>query len=142
MNRPLLILHLLGLAMGLSVSFSNLVMGTLIAKAAPAERTILSRFMPAMSHVGNIGLVLIWVTGPILVFSKYGGFAGLPWQFHAKLTAVVILTLAVGVIHMNMRKAIAGDAAAVARIGLVGRITMLSALTALVFAVLAFEPTT
>lgn len=139
MHETLLILHFLGLAMGLTVPFSNIVMAGLIAQAQPNERPILGRFPFAVAKVGNIGLALLWITGPTLLFTKYGGFAGVPWQFHAKLAAVVVLTLGVGFIHMNKRKALAGDAAAMARIQNTAKLTMLSALTAMVFAVLTFK---
>lgn len=139
MNKALLALHLLGLALGLSVPFSNAVMGALIEKAAPNEKSILSRFPPAMSRVGDVGLVLLWITGPVLLFTKHGGFAGMPWTFHVKLTAVVILTACVGLIHANMRKAFGGDVAAMARIRRIGTVALLAALTALVFAVITFD---
>lgn len=139
MQETLLILHFLGFAMGLTVPFANIIMAGLIAKAQPNERPILGRFPFAVALIGNIGLVLLWTTGPALLFTKYDGFAGLPWQFHAKLTAVLVLTLGVGFIHMNKRKALAGDTAAMARIQATAKLTMLSALTALVFAVLTFK---
>ncbi len=139
MNKALLALHLLGLALGLSVPFSNIVMGSLIAKAAPNEKGILARFPPAMSRVGDIGLVLLWITGPTLLFTKHGGFAGQPWTFHVKLTAVVILTACVGMIHANMRKAFSGDAAAMARVQNLGKVALLAALTAVAFAVITFD---
>ena len=138
MNQALLVLHILGVAMGLSVSFSNIVLASIAAKATPDEKKVLSRFPPAMIRVGDIGLLLLLTTGPILLFSKYQGFAGLPWYFHAKLTAVLVLVGAVGFIHMNMRKAYSGDMAAMKRIQTVGPIALISALTAVVFAVLTF----
>jgi hypothetical protein len=139
LNQILLILHFLGLAMGLAVSFSGMVMQGLIDRAAPAEKTVLARFPPAMSRVGDIGLVLLWVSGLTLVFTKWGGFGVMPWTFHVKLTAVVILTALVGFIHSLMRKARNGDAAAAARIKSVGRVAFLFALTAVIFAVLTFD---
>lgn len=139
MQATLLILHFLGLTMGFTVPFSNIVMASLIAKAQPNERPILGRFPFAVTMVGNIGLALLWTTGPALLFTKYGGFAGVPWQFHVKLLAALVLTLGVGFIHMNKRKALAGDAAAMARIQNTGKLTMVAGLTALVFAVLTFK---
>ena len=139
LNQVLLILHFLGLAMGLAVSFSGMVMQGLIDKAAPADKAVLARFPPAMSRVGDIGLVLLWATGLTLVFTKWGGFGVMPWTFHVKLTAVVILTALIGYIHSLMRKARNGDAAAAAQIKSVGRVAFLFALTAVVFAVLTFD---
>ena len=81
LNQVLLILHFLGLAMGLSVSIANTVMSILIAKAARPEKAILGRFPPVMSRIGKIGLSTLWVTGLILVYTKWGGFANLTWPF-------------------------------------------------------------
>lgn len=139
LNQVLLILHFLGLAMGLAVPFSNIVMQGLIGKAAPQEKAVLARFPPSMSRVGDIGLALLWTTGLTMVFTKWGGFGSLPWQFHVKLTAVVILTLLVGYIHALMGKARKGDMAAAARIKVVGNVALLAALTAVIFAVLTFD---
>ncbi len=139
LNEVLLILHFVGLAMGLAVPFSSIVMQGLVAKAAPLEQPVLMRFSPAMSRVGDIGLALLLVTGVTLVFTKYGGFAIMPWQFHVKLAAVALLVALVGYIHVLMGKARKGDAAAAARIPIVGRFTFLLALTAVVFAVLTFD---
>jgi hypothetical protein len=138
-NQILLILHLLGMAMGLAVPFSNIVMQRLVAKAAPPEKAVLDRFPPLMSRIGEIGLALLWTTGPALVYTKWGGFGAFPWQFHVKLTAVVILTLLVGYIQTLMRKARNGDQAAAARIPTIGRLALLASLTAVVFAVLTFD---
>src|SRR5258706_6863169 len=95
LNRVLLIMHFLGLAMGLSVPLANMVLRGMIAKATPPERVVLGGFPPLMSRLGRIGLAILWITGVTMVFTKYGGFAGLPWQFNAKLTAVVLLTVTV-----------------------------------------------
>ena len=140
-NIVLLILHFLGLAMGLSVSFSGMVMGGLIDKAAPAERAVLGRFPPLMARVGDIGLTLLWASGLGLLFFKWGGIANLgnmPWQFHAKLTLVVVLTALVGYIHTLLRKVAKGDMAALARMRIVGGIAFLTAISIVTFAVLAF----
>jgi hypothetical protein len=139
MNQVLLILHLIGLAMGLAVPFTNMVLTGLVAKASPPEREVLARVPPAISRVGDLGLLLLWGTGILLVFTKWGGFGAFPWQFHVKMAAVVILTGLVGYIHTLMRKARRGDLAAAARVPAIGRLAFLAGLTAVVFAVLTFD---
>lgn len=139
LNQLLLFLHFVGMTMGFSVSFSNMVMAGLLGSAAPQEKAVLARFPPKITRVGDVGLVLLWATGLTLVFTKYGGFGIMPWQFHVKLTAVVVLTLVVGYVHSQMRRAAAGDAAAAARIPVAGKVAFTSALTAVLFAVLSFD---
>ncbi len=136
--RVLLILHFVGLAMGLSVSIANLVMSLIIARAAPPEKPILGRFPPMMSRVGYAGLTTLWVTGLLLVFTKYGGFSRLPPQFLFKLSAVVLLTVTILYIAGQERRIRKGDMTAIARIERAGKIAGTLALLAIVFAVLTF----
>ena len=138
-NQALLMLHFVGLALGLAVSFANMVMGGLIAKAAPGEKAVLGRFPPAMSRVGRIGLGLLWVTGVSLLFTKWNGPASLPWPFAVKLSAVVLLTITVGYIYWLERRVAKGDSAAGPRIRLAGMIAMGLALVAILCAVLTFD---
>lgn len=138
-NQVLLVLHFVGLAMGLSVSIANGVMGGLMAKSAPEEREVLGRFLPMMGRIGKIGLTVLWLSGAVLVETRWGGFATLPWQFHAKLTAVVLLTLVVIYIHLQEGQLRRGNASAAARIQAAGKVTPLFAVAAVVFAVLTFD---
>ncbi len=135
----LLVLHFLGLAMGLSVPFANMVMGGLLATAQPTEQPVLGRFPPRMSLVGKIGLVTLWLTGLLMFMQRGTPFSAMPWQFHAKLTAVVLLTILVGYIATLEKRAQGGDRAAAARIRDVGKGTLLLAVSAVVFAVLTFQ---
>jgi uncharacterized membrane protein len=138
-NQGMLVLHFVGLAMGISVSLANIVMLGVMTKAAPAERAVLARFPPAMSKLGRIGLVMLWLTGLTMAYTKWSGIAAMPWQFHVKLTAVVLLTLVVVHIARLEARIARGDAAAAAQIQTVGKIASLCALTAVIFAVLTFD---
>jgi hypothetical protein len=138
LDQTLMVLHFLGLAMGLSTGFANMVMAGLIDKAAPPEKAILGRFPPAMSRIGAIGLTLLWISGISIVMTRYGTFAILPRPFIVKLAAVVLLTLAVIYINVLMPKAQRGDAAAMARIRTLGMLTGPLAIIAVIFAVITF----
>jgi hypothetical protein len=138
LDQFLVIVHFLGLAMGLSTGFSNMVMAGLIAKAAPNEKGVLARFPPAMSRIGAIGLTLLWASGIAIVQTRYGSFAILPRTFIIKIAAVVLLTLGVIYIHILMPRAQKGDMAAAARIQMIGKITGPFALVAIIFAVITF----
>lgn len=137
-NQAFLFMHFVGLALGFSVSVANIVMAVLIARAAPADRAVLARFPPTMSKVGSIGLALLWITGAMLLYAKWGGLASLPWQFHVKLTAVALLTVTTLYIHHLQRLVQAGRAAVIERIEAFGKIATVLAVIALLFAVLTF----
>ena len=139
LTQLLLVLHFLGLAMAMSASFANFTMMGLMQKAAASERDVLARFPPAMSRVGRLGLVLLWITGLTLLYTRWGGFGSVPWQFHVKFTAVLALTLIVGWIQVLERRMKAGDRTVGAKLPMLGRIAALFALTIIIFAVLAFN---
>lgn len=138
-TQVLIILHFLGLVMGFATGIANDVMTGVISRAAPHDRAVLSRFPPVMARVGKAGIVLLWASGLTLVFVKWGGLTTLPWTFYVKLAAVIVLTGAVTRAHFLGRRIMAGDTAAAAGMPMLGRIAMLSALTALVFAVITFN---
>jgi len=135
----LLVLHFLGLAMGFSVSFAGMVMGAMIARAKPEERPVLGRFLPVMSRVGDIGLVLLWGSGLSLLYLKWGGFRNVAPTFHAKITLVVALTLLVGYIHALQGRLKRGDHAVQGRMQTAGKFAFLLAVSIVVLAVLTFN---
>lgn len=138
-SHTVLILHFLGLAMGLSVSFGHIALFGVLAKASPADKLVLERMSPALSRIGRIGLALLWATGITMVYTRWNGFGGMPWQFHVKLTAVVILTITVLYMTRLEGQAQRGDAAAAVRVQKLGPIPSLCALIAVIFAVLTFD---
>jgi hypothetical protein len=138
-NQALLVLHFIGLGMGLSVTFGNIVALGLITSAAPPDKAVLARFPPAISKIGKVGLGLLWVTGATMAYTKWSGIGSMPWTFHVKLTAVVLLTLLVAYITRLEARIHRGDAAAAAKIQTIGKLTSLCALTAIIFAVLTFD---
>lgn len=138
LNELLLFLHFLGLALGFSVSFGTIVMAAVIARSTPQDQAVLARFPPALSRLSRWALLLLWTTGLTMVFTRWHGFAGMPWQFHVKLTAVVLLTLTVEYVAALQKAAQRGDPSAPARIVLFGKVATVLALVAMLFAVLAF----
>jgi uncharacterized membrane protein len=138
LDQFLVTVHLLGMALGLSTGFANMVMAGLIAKAAPNEKSVLARFPPAMGRLGVIGLVMLWASGISIVRLRYGGFSILPQTFLIKLAAVVLLTLVVLYIQVLQRRVDTGDTAAMARIQTLGKLTGPLALIAIIFAVITF----
>jgi hypothetical protein len=138
-NQVVLILHFIGLAMGMSVTFGNIVMMGLIARAAPGEKVVLARFPPAISKVGRAGLAILWVTGATMLYTRWNGLSGMPWQFHVKLTGVVLLTITVAYLTYLEGQVRRGNNAVAAQMETFGKLASLSALVAIIFAVLTFN---
>ena len=134
----LVIIHFIGLALGFSSGFGNMVLAGLIAKAPPQEKPVLGRVAPDLGRLGVIGLFLLWGSGITIVMTRYGGFSVLPRPFVYKLIAVVLLTLTVAYITVLQPRAQNGDAAAMARIQTLGRLSGPLSLLAVIFAVITF----
>ena len=137
-NDIILIFHFLGLALGFGGGFANGILAMLMGKATPEDAAVLARVPPLASRLSDIGRVLLWVTGIILVFSKWN-IGAMPVMFWIKIVAVLVLTGNSGYMHMLKGKAKAGDTAAAALIPKLGPINMVAAIAAVVFAVFAFH---
>jgi uncharacterized membrane protein len=137
MERLLLIAHLILIAMGTGMSFSNFVNVRLaqgqtggIAKGLALQRR-------TMAKIGDAVVALIWVSGLALLWTAAPETSG--W-FHAKVGFVVLLTAS----HVMARRtgieiARGGNAALLSRLELYAAGVWLSALAAILLAVIAFE---
>lgn len=138
MNEVLLMLHFIGLGLGTAAAVGGFVTGQLI-QASPQDAPVLGRVPQMTSKIGQAGLGLLWLTGLIMVWTRWGGPENLPWAFWVKLVFVVILTIFVGLISAALRKVKQGDVAAGERLPIFGPIGGISLLLVIVFAVIAFN---
>jgi uncharacterized membrane protein len=138
LQQLLFTLHLIVIALGIGLTASNFINtrlalgnGTEHSKGLGLQRHVISRF-------GDAVIALIWVTGLVLLSMR--GTESLPPAFHAKLAFVVLLTLLHGFGRATggkMRRS--GDLALLPRLSQVTLLGWLSAVAALVCAVLAFH---
>ncbi len=91
-NSIVLTLHLAVIAMGIGMTFSNLVNASLslgnggeVQKGLGLQRRMIGR-------IGDIVILLIWVTGGLALWSR--GHADLATAFALKIAFVIFLTLA------------------------------------------------
>lgn len=139
MNDVILFIHFFGLMLG---SAGGLASGILMRKALtmpPEQAQTIRGLGPLLANVSGIGLVLLWITGVIMVFSKWGGIAYFGWAFWVKMVFVLLLTAASVVIHMTYAEIAKGNRSVAVRLPKLGPVSGLSALLAVFFAVLAFH---
>jgi hypothetical protein len=143
MYLVLLILHFIGLAMGVGTSFAAMALGISAKDLEPAERgKFMLRAGPAVAKNGSIGLALLlisgigmWLTRGVSEVMAWGGPA-----FHAKLTLIVILIGLFGYMQVLQKKAREGGGPAVmAKMPKVGGAMLLLGVSIIVCAVLAFK---
>ena len=95
--------------------------------------------MNTMSQVGKVAMVVLLVTGPLILFLRYGGFGGASVWFWIKMALIVVMLVAIIYGGINSKKAQAGDVEAGRRAGVAHRITGLAFAGVLLAAVMAFN---
>ena len=139
MNQFLLFLHFVGLMVGVTGGLGS---GILMrrALAMPADEAKVVRGLgPLLAKVSAVGVALLWVTGLILVWNKYDSLASLPGLFWAKAVFILSLTVISALINLTYAEIRKGNTAVAARLPKLGPLGGISALLAVLFAVLAFR---
>jgi hypothetical protein len=140
MNAILLFLHLVGLMLGAAGGFATAVIMRRAEAMPPQDAKVVRGLGPVLANVSAAGLVLMWLTGLILVWSRWNGPSSLPAMFWVKAIFILSLTVVVGLIHHAYAEMRKGRMAAAARLPMLGPVAGASALCAVLFAVLAFSP--
>ncbi len=139
MRDVMLILHFIGLAMGLGTSFAFMFLGIAAGKMEKAEAQKFRLQSFSISIMGHIGLTLLIVSGLYLMTPFWVILASTPLLI-VKLVLVLALAALVGIISSRARKAALGDTEVLLRkIEPLGKISLLLALTIVVLAVLVFH---
>ena len=138
MNDFILFLHFFGLMLGAAGGLGS---GVLMrrALAMPADEAKVVRGLgPLLANVAHIGVALLWVTGLILVWSKWDGFANLPQLFWVKAIFILSLTAVSIFVHMTYAEIRKGNVAVASRLPKLGPMAGVSAILAVLFAVYTF----
>ena len=135
----MLYLHFIGLAMGIGTSFGHMFLGIASAKLPPEDRIRFGLHAFALSRAGQIGIVLLVLSGGYLMTPYWGALMDTPLLL-TKLILVLFLIIMIIVIHSIANKAKRGDAATHFRkIAPLGRISLLTGLVIVLLAVLVFR---
>ena len=143
MLKILLMAHLILIATGTGMAFANFV-NLRIADGATGEAAqAYARSRMVLARIADMLLALIWITGFALLWTRaLEGLDTTSGYFYAKLGFVVLLTLCHGMARATGGKmARTGGAALHGRLELFVSGVWLSALLAIVMAVLAFDKT-
>lgn len=105
-------LHFMSLGAGGAATFGIPVVGRSMASATAETRPMLLTIMKGLSTLGRLGLGTLIVTGPLIIWLKYGGASGFTVWFWVKM--VLVLALLLGVIYggINLKRSMSGDQAA------------------------------
>lgn len=135
----MLIVHFIGLAMGLGTSFAFMFLGIAASRMEKTESEKFRLNSFAISRMGHIGLTLLIISGGYLMTPYWKSLSSSPVLI-TKLVLVLVLAALIGIISSKARKAKKGDAEIhLKKIEPLGKIAMITALTIVVLAVYAFH---
>jgi len=140
MNDTLFILHLLGFGAAVASSIGNFVILRLVAEA-PGDRPVLAKVPPRLARIGQAGLGLLWLTGLIMLWTIFGGPQNVPstFWFSSKILFVILITIAVAMASVTLKRVQAGDFEAAKRLPFYGITMAVLLLLIVICAVLAFN---
>jgi putative membrane protein len=121
---------------------SNSVVGPVIAARAPGAspevRAGYYDVMDRLAQVGKVSMMVLLISGPLILWLKYGGLGGASVWFWIKMALVVVMLVSIISGVINEKKARAGDAAAAKLADIAHMVTGLAFAGVLLSAVLAF----
>lgn len=137
--KLLLAVHIVAFVAGGAGSVVGLIVAPRLAGATAEARAAYFGVMNRLSSVGKLAMGALLVTGPLLLWLKYGGLGGANGWFWVKMVLVAVMLFGMIYGGINFKKAQGGDVAAGKRAAMARRITGLSLLGVLLSAVLAFS---
>jgi len=139
MRETMLILHFIGLSMGLGTSFAHAFLGMATSKMSPDEVVKFRVHSLVLSNMGKLGIVLLVVSGLYLITPLWSVLPSMPLLM-AKLALVAILIALISMINMLVKKARNGDAAVeLKKMEKLGKMTLIISLAIVILAVSVFH---
>lgn len=136
----MLILHFLGLAMGVGTGFAMMFLGIAASKLDEASATQFMGRSMVLSNMGKLGLVFMIATGFVLIGDRWDILMANTY-FQIKLGGVLLLTVLIGIMDVHARNLRKGGDPGVylKKIGTLGRVTLPLGILIVVMAVLVFH---
>ena len=139
MRDTMLILHLIGLAMGLGTSFAHAFLANTLSKLEPSEAAKFRNNSKGLSQMGTVGTVLLLVSGVYLLIPFWPVINELPLLI-LKLVLFIILVILIILINQGARNNYQNhDLKNLKRIELMGKFAMVLGVAIVVLAVNVFH---
>ena len=139
MRDTMLILHLIGLAMGLGTSFAHAFLANTLSKLEPSDAAKFRTHSKGLSQMGTVGTVLLLVSGIYLLIPFWPVITTLPLLI-LKLVLFVILVVLIFFINQGARNNYHNqNEGNLKRIELMGKFAMVIGVTIVILAVNVFE---
>lgn len=131
--------HILAFIAGGSNSVVGPVIGARMHGASPEVSAGYFAVMNRLGQIGKVAMIVLVVTGPLIMFFRYGGPGGANIWFWVKMALIVVMLASIIFGGIQSKKAQAGDAQAGTRAHAAHRVTGLAFVGVILAAVLAFN---
>ena len=139
MRDAMLIVHLLGLAMGLGNSFAFMFLGRAGSKMEKEEGKIFALNTFAMGTMGHIGITMLIISGLYLMTPFWMTLNARPLLI-VKLILVLVLTACIILASVYARRAKKGNTESnLKKVATLGKVSLLSGIGIVLLAVLTFH---
>ncbi len=139
MREFMLILHFIGLTMGLGTGFAHAFLGSVAAKMSNEEATKFRMHALVLSTMGHIGIGLLLISGFYLITPYWKILSDMPLLM-IKLALVLVLIVLIALINIAAKKAKQGDAEnQFKKLQVLGKLTLITGLAILIVAVNVFH---
>ena len=135
----LLWVHFMGLGMGVGGGIALSQVGPRLVAAPPDARVLLWQLEIFFSRIGAAGLAILLLSGPLMLWLKFGGPKGLGWWFAAKMLFVWVALVGVSLHEWAGRRFRQGDAKAVPMMFIGGRMAGAGIVLAILCATFTFN---
>ena len=134
----MLILHIIGIVMGMGTGFAHTFLGMSMAKMKSDEAMKLSVQALALTKMGNIGMILAVLSGIYLIIPFSSSLSENPLLI-LKLVLVFTLAVLITMINLFSTKVLNGEAVYLKKIEKLGKICMLIDISIIILAVSVFH---
>ncbi len=139
MRNIMLIVHFIGLAMGVGTGLANLFLGMAAKKMEKLEAQKFALKTLILGKMGLIGIILLVISGGYLITPFWKNLANMPTLI-AKLAMVLVLITFLIIIKYNSAKAQKGEHEKyLKRLTTIGPVTLLISLVIIILAVFSFH---
>lgn len=139
MRETALILHFIGLTMGLGTSFAHAFLDRIILKMDKEEAIKFRLQAMTLSRMGYIGIILLVVSGAYLILPYWSTLPSNPLLI-LKLVLVLVLVILILLIGRGTQEAMKGNAEkSLKKIEPLGKLTLLIGITIVALAVFIFR---
>jgi uncharacterized membrane protein len=139
MRETMLILHFIGLAMGMGTGFAHAFLGAATTKMSKEEATKFRLNTLVLGKMGHIGIALLLISGFYLITPYWKVLTSTPLLM-VKLALVLILIVLITMINIAGKKAMNGDAERhFKKMKTMGKLTLIISLGIVIVAVNIFH---